>query len=75
MATRTAKRRGSRVIGRSRRVALTQTSLWGPEDRTQRSEPWTLDTRTRECGRRGVEQARAALEHPSGDACSDPPGA
>ena len=29
----------------------------------RRREPWELDAKTRECGRRGVDRARRALDH------------
>ncbi len=29
----------------------------------RRREPWELDSKTRECGRRGVDRARRALDH------------
>ncbi len=67
MTTRTAKRRGSRVSGRSVKVPLAQISLWAPDQRAGGPEPWPLDPQTRECGRRGVQQARDALEHPVED--------
>ena len=42
----------------------TQGHLWiEPSLAARRRDPWLINTRTRECGRRGVNRARHALDH------------